>query len=152
MELEKALLSAEYESESLKLEQEETELAHIQAKMSELERDMSESNESQEQLQSEAKERVLSAQQACAKLEEELADAKGRDDERDSDLADKLAAHTEILETERKAFEDLEFHHLEEEASNLATREELQRYGFLTFTEGLIEKLFFARSQNEISD
>lgn len=121
------MLSAEFESESLKLEQEETELAHIQSKLSELDRDMSESNESQSQLQAEAKERVQNAQQACAKLEEELAEAKGRDDERDSDLADKLAAHTEILETEKKAFEDLEFHHLEEEASKQAAKEELQR-------------------------
>ena len=88
---------------------------------------MEESNTTQTQLQAEAKQRVLKAQQACARLEEDLAEAQGRDDERDSDLADKLAAHTEILETERKAFEDLEFHHLEEEASRLATREELQR-------------------------
>ncbi|XP_011500496.1 PREDICTED: pleckstrin homology-like domain family B member 1 [Ceratosolen solmsi marchali] len=128
LELEAALLSAEYESESLKLEQEEGERTRVQTKIGELEEDMVESNASQAHLQAEAKQRVIEAQHACADLEEELADAKGRDDERDSDLVDKLAAQTEILETERKAFEDLEFHHLEEEASKLATREELQRY------------------------
>lgn len=127
LELEKALLSAEYESESLKLEQEENEHARLQAKIAELELELSESNVSQAQLQAEARQRVLRAQQTCARLEEELAEASGRDDERDLDLADKLAAHTEILETERKAFEDLEFHHLEEEASKLASREEMQR-------------------------
>jgi hypothetical protein len=127
LELEAALLSAEYESESLKLEQEEGERTRAQTKIAELEEEMSESNASQAHLQAEAKQRVIRAQHACAGLEEELADAKGRDDERDSDLVDKLAAQTEILETERKAFEDLEFHHLEEEASKLATREELQR-------------------------
>ncbi|XP_031778572.1 pleckstrin homology-like domain family B member 1 isoform X2 [Nasonia vitripennis] len=128
LELEKALLSAEYESESLKLEQEESERARLQAKIAELEQELSESNASQAQLQAEARQRVLRAQQTCARLEEELAEASGRDDERDLDLADKLAAHTEILETERKAFEDLEFHHLEEEASKLASREEMQRH------------------------
>lgn len=125
--MEKALLSAEYESESLKLEQDECERTRIQTKINELEREMAENNTSQAQLQIEAKQRVHKAQLKCATLEEELAEARGRDDERDSDLADKLAAETEILEIEKKAFEDLEFHHLEEEASKLATREELQR-------------------------
>ncbi|XP_058807459.1 pleckstrin homology-like domain family B member 1 [Phymastichus coffea] len=128
LELEKALLSAEYESESLKLEQEEGELSRLQVKINELEDEMSEKSTSQAQMQSEARQRVSRAQQSVARLEEELAEARGRDDERDSDLADRLAAQTDLLETERKAFEDLEFHHLEEEASKLAAREELQRH------------------------
>ncbi|KAJ8679727.1 hypothetical protein QAD02_015514 [Eretmocerus hayati] len=128
LELEKALLSAEYESESLKLEQDEAERDRVQARTAELEHELQESKAVQGQLQSEARQRVTSAQQACARLEQELAEASGRDDERDSELADRLAASSETLDTERKAFEDLEFHHLEQEASRLAAREELQRY------------------------
>uniref|UniRef100_A0ABD2XNV8 C2H2-type domain-containing protein n=1 Tax=Trichogramma kaykai TaxID=54128 RepID=A0ABD2XNV8_9HYME len=128
LELEKALLSAEHESESLKLEQDEAELNRVQEKLRELEAEMAEDKAGQTQIQAEARQRVLVAQQACASLEEQLAEAEGRDDERDSDLANRLAAQTDQLETERKAFEDLEFHHLEEEASKLANREELQRY------------------------
>lgn len=43
------------------------------------------------------------------------------------DLVDELSFAREQLDNERKAFEDLEFHHLEEEADWLASREEIQR-------------------------
>ena len=129
-------MSAEHESESLKLEQEEAECSRLQAKIAELEAEMAESSAAQAHLQAEARQRVLRAQEACARLEQELAEATGRDDQRDSDLADQLAAQTETLETERKAFEDLEFHHLEEEASRLATKEELQRCVFNDLVPG----------------
>lgn len=133
--MEKALLSAEYESESLKLTQEESEKIKVQMRINELEREMAEDNATQAKLQAEAKQRVQRAQQAYARLEEELtrnADGTGEEGEVEvevdvEDIAEKLAAQQDILETERKAFEDLEFHHLEEEASKLATREELQR-------------------------
>lgn len=134
--MEKALLSAEYESESLKLTQEESEKIKVQMRINELEREMAEDNTTQAKLQAEAKQRVQRAQQAYARLEEELTrNADGTGEEREEgegeveDIAEKLAAQQDILETERKAFEDLEFHHLEEEASKLATREELQRLG-----------------------
>lgn len=134
--MEKALLSAEYESESLKLTQEESEKIKVQMRINELEREMAEDNATQAKLQAEAKQRVQRAQQAYARLEEELtrnADGTGEEGEEVEvdveDIAEKLAAQQDILETERKAFEDLEFHHLEEEASKLATREELQRFG-----------------------
>lgn len=126
LELEKALLSAEYESESLKLTQEESEKIKVQMRINELEREMAEDNTTQAKLQAEAKQRVQRAQQAYARLEEEL--TRSTDEMGEQDIAEKLAAQQDILETERKAFEDLEFHHLEEEASKLATREELQRY------------------------
>ncbi|XP_014211499.1 putative uncharacterized protein DDB_G0287457 isoform X2 [Copidosoma floridanum] len=143
LELEKALLSAEHESEGLKLEQDELERARVEGAVAELDREMSVSGGAQSKMQAEAKQRVHAAQQACARLEEELADAKGRDDERDSELADRLAAQADTLETEKKAFEDLEFHHLEEEASRLASREELQRYHgeLLTRIEGRKKQL-----------
>lgn len=127
LELEQALLSAEHESESLKLEQDEEEYSRAEARIAELEDELAEGSDAQVRLQQDARQRVQQAQQACSRLEEELAEAQGRDDQRDSDLADQLATQTELLETERKTFEDLEFHHLEEEASKLASREELQR-------------------------
>nr|XP_003706315.2 PREDICTED: pleckstrin homology-like domain family B member 1 isoform X1 [Megachile rotundata] len=126
LELEKALLSAEYESESLKLNQDEGEKIKVQMRINELERQMAEDNTTQANLQAEAKQRVQRAQQACSRLEEELVNC--TDERTQQEVSEKLMAQQDILESERKAFEDLEFHHLEEEASKLATREELQRY------------------------
>ncbi|XP_017884021.2 myb-like protein AA, partial [Ceratina calcarata] len=126
LELEKALLSAEYESESLKLSQDEGEKIKVQMRINELERQMAEDNTSQANLQAEARQRVQRAQQACNRLEEELANC--TDETMQQNISEKLMAQQDVLESERKAFEDLEFHHLEEEASKLATREELQRY------------------------
>ncbi|XP_076651295.1 uncharacterized protein LOC143358214 isoform X2 [Halictus rubicundus] len=126
LELEKALLSAEYESESLKLSQDEGEKIKVQMRINELERQMAEDNTTQSNLQAEAKQRVQRAEQACSRLEEELTNC--TDEHAQLDINKKLTAQQDILESESKAFEDLEFHHLEEEASKLATREELQRY------------------------
>ncbi|EFN66050.1 Pleckstrin-like proteiny-like domain family B member 2 [Camponotus floridanus] len=126
LELEKALLSAEYESESLKLTQDEGEKIKVQMRINELEREMAEDNATHSNLQAEAKQRVQKAQQICARLDEQLMSC--MDEITQQNITDKLAAQQDILESERKAFEDLEFHHLEEEASKLATREELQRY------------------------
>ncbi|XP_020286149.1 pleckstrin homology-like domain family B member 2 isoform X2 [Pseudomyrmex gracilis] len=126
LELEKALLSAEYESESLKLTQDEGEKIKVQMRINELEREMADDNAIHSNLQTEAKQRIQKAQQACVRLDEQLGNC--TDENTQQDLADKLAAQQDVLESERKAFEDLEFHHLEEEASKLATREELQRY------------------------
>ncbi|EGI65958.1 Pleckstrin-like proteiny-like domain family B member 2 [Acromyrmex echinatior] len=125
LELEKALVSAEYESESLKLTQDEGEKIKVQMRINELEREMAEDNAIHSNLQTEAKQRVQKAQQACVQLDEQLANCM---DEIMQDIANKLTMQQDVLESERKAFEDLEFHHLEEEASKLATREELQRY------------------------
>lgn len=125
LELEKALLSAEYESESLKLSQDEGEKIKVQMRINELERQMAEDNTSQANLQAEAKQRVQRAQQTCNSLEEELANC--MDETTQQNISKRLMAQQDVLESERKAFEDLEFHHLEEEASKLATREELQR-------------------------
>lgn len=124
--MEKALLSAEYESESLKLTQDEGEKIKVQMRINELEREMAEDNATHSNLQAEAKQRVQRAQQVCARLDEQLINC--TDEVTQQTITDKLAAQQDILESERKAFEDLEFHHLEEEASKLATREELQRY------------------------
>ncbi|KYN16787.1 PREDICTED: pleckstrin homology-like domain family B member 1 [Trachymyrmex cornetzi] len=126
LELEKALVSAEYESESLKLTQDEGEKIKVQMRINELEREMAEDNATHSNLQAEAKQRVQKAQQACVQLDEQLANC--TDEIMQQDIANKLTMQQDVLESERKAFEDLEFHHLEEEASKLATREELQRY------------------------
>lgn len=123
--MEKALLSAEYESESLKLTQDESEKIKIQMRINELEREMSQDSTSQANLQGEARQRVQNAQQLCNEFEDELSNCINV--EIREELANKLSTQQDIFETERKAFEDLEFHHLEEEASKLATREELQR-------------------------
>lgn len=109
----------------MKLSQDEGEKIKVQMRINELERQMAEDNTSQANLQAEAKQRVQRAQQGCSRLEEELANC--TDETVQQDISEKLMAQQDVLESERKAFEDLEFHHLEEEASKLATREELQR-------------------------
>lgn len=125
LELEKALLSAEYESESLKLLTAESEKITIQNHIKELECGIAKDTESQANLQSEAKHRVEKAEQLCIKIEEEYKNC--RDESLYQELAEKLNFQQEALENEKKTFEDMEFHHLEEEASKLATREEYQR-------------------------
>jgi len=144
LELEKALLSAEYESESLKLAQDEGEKLKVQMRINELEREMAEDNAIHSNLQAEAKQRVQKAQQACARLDEQLINC--TDEIMQQDITDKLVAQQDALESERKAFEDLEFHHLEEEASKLATREELQRYNYITsFTYSILSYSMFSK-------
>lgn len=118
------MLSAEYESESLKLTADETEKINIQIRINKLEREMAEDTSIQANLQAEAKCRVEKVHQLCIQLGNEL---KNCDDNKQKLLTDKLHVQQDALETEKKTFEDLEFHHLEEEASKLATREELQR-------------------------
>lgn len=127
--MEKALLSAEYESESLKLSQDEGEKMKVQMRINEMEREMAEDKATHSNLQAEAKQRIQKAQQICARLDEQLNGC--ADEATQQDIANKLAAQQDILESERKSFEDLEFHHLEKEASNLASREELQRYAII---------------------
>lgn len=129
MELEKALLSAEYESESLKLTTDEAEKIRLQMRINNLEREMADDTTTQANLQTEAKQRVTRAQELCHELEDELKNC-CRDEIKQQTLTDKLHSQQDTLETERKTFEDLEFHHLEEEASKLATREELQRQAY----------------------
>lgn len=126
-ELEDALLAAEYESESLKLAQDESEIVRVQMRLGDLEKEMMEDNEAQANAQAEAKNRVQLAQDACNGLEKEMQQHEGLVESVQQELSNKLCAQQDQLESERKAFEDLEFHHLEEEASKLATREELQR-------------------------
>ncbi|XP_044016960.1 probable serine/threonine-protein kinase tsuA isoform X2 [Aphidius gifuensis] len=126
LELEKALLSAEHESESLKLLSEESEKASVQERINVLECGMAEDTESQANLQTEAKLRVEKVEKLCKKIEEEYNNC--NDELLQQEISEKLTFQQEALENERKTFEDMEFHHLEEEASKLATREELQRY------------------------
>lgn len=149
LELEKALLSAECESESLKLSQDESEKIKAQMRINELEREMAEDNATHSNLQAEAKQRVQRAQQICARLDEQLHSCV--DETTQQDIADKLAAQQDVLESERKSFEDLEFHHLEEEASKLATREELQKYAISALIhfkdQLLIDLLYFPNSR-----
>ena len=120
-------MSAEYDSESFKLTGDEGEKIRVQMRINELERVMSENNGFQAQLQTEAKHRVQRAQELCNRLEQEIDSCEAQSYEQ-QELAAELVVQQDVLESERKAFEDLEFHHLEEEASQLATREELQRF------------------------
>ncbi|CAD6218893.1 GSCOCG00011489001-RA-CDS [Cotesia congregata] len=125
LELEKALLSAEYESESLKLTSDETEKISIQIRINKLEQEMAEDTSIQANLQAEAKFRVEKVQQLCIQLGNELKNCSN--ESKQQLITEKLHVQQNALETEKKTFEDLEFQHLEEEASKLATREELQK-------------------------
>lgn len=60
------------------------------------------------------------------RVEEKLASTEKTSPEYEPVFEEYLQAQ-ELLDNEKKAFEDVEFHHLEEEADWLASREELQR-------------------------
>lgn len=88
----------------MKLSQDEGEKLKVQMRINELERQMAEDNTTQANLQAEAKLRVQRAQQACCRLEEELANC--MDEASQQDITEKLVAQQDVLESERKAFED----------------------------------------------
>lgn len=80
----------------------------------------------QEEDQKECRRKLKFAQENMARVEQKLASTDKTSADYEPVFEEYLQAQ-ELLDNERKAFEDLEFHHLEEEADWLASREELQR-------------------------
>lgn len=80
----------------------------------------------QEEDQKECRRKLKLAQENMMRVEQTLASTEKTSADYEPVFEEYLQAQ-ELLDNERKAFEDLEFHHLEEEADWLASREELQR-------------------------
>lgn len=126
MELEKALISGEHKSKLLDLERIENRKQKLQKRAQKIEESMRDCQMKQEEDQKECKKKLRAAQENMSKIEEKLSETKKSTLEYEQVFEEYLQAQ-EQLDNERKAFEDLEFHHLEEEADWLASREEVQR-------------------------
>lgn len=126
IDLEKALIAGEYKSKLLELEKIEIHKQKLQKRAQRIEDNMRDCQAKQEADQKICKENLRKAQERMADVEEKMASTQKASPEYEQVFEDYLHAQ-EQLDNERKAFEDLEFHHLEEEADWLASREELQR-------------------------
>jgi len=126
VEMEKALVEGELSAQSLKLQGDEARLTALKKQIAELDADMAEGQERDIRRVAETKEALEKAELEAARLEKELEEAQG-DPERRSRVRELLSRQHDVVDTERKQFEDIEFRQLEEEAGWLAKREELQR-------------------------
>ncbi|PSN35499.1 hypothetical protein C0J52_25377 [Blattella germanica] len=128
LDIERALLEGEWQAQNEKLMQEEERLSILRVRVEGLDEEMEQCRSRQLQRQDEAKWRLELREKDILSMEQELTKAAASgNSERHREIADKLRQQHEMLEAERKAFEDLEFRQLEEEAGWLAGREELQR-------------------------
>ncbi|CAH1099061.1 unnamed protein product [Psylliodes chrysocephalus] len=125
-ELERALISGEYKSKLLDLEKIETRKQKLQRRSQKIEDNMRDCQAKQEEDQKKCKEKLKMAQEHMSEVDAKLCSTTKPSPEYEDVFEEYLQAQ-EQLDNERKAFEDLEFHHLEEEADWLASREELQR-------------------------
>ncbi|XP_074026513.1 uncharacterized protein isoform X2 [Leptinotarsa decemlineata] len=133
IELERALISGEHKSKLLDLEKIEAKKQKLQKRSQRIEESMRDCQMKQDEDQQECKKKLQLAQENMAKVDEKLSSTPKSSPEYEQVFEEYLHAQ-EQLDNERKAFEDLEFHHLEEEADWLASREELQRE-ILDFTK-----------------
>lgn len=126
VELEKALISGEHKSKLLDLDKITLRKQKLMKRAQRIEESMRDCQMKQEEDQKECKEKLKIAQENMMRVEEKLSNTTKPSPEYESVFEEYLIAQ-EQLDIERKAFEDLEFHHLEEEADWLASKEELQR-------------------------
>lgn len=124
--MEKALLTGEHQSKITELEKEEMLKEKFLQRARQIDLEMEQRLVTQSEHQEDCKKKLEIAQENVDRLEYELAKIP-KTSSTYSDMVEELTYAREQLENERKAFEDLEFHHLEEEADWLASREELQR-------------------------
>ncbi|XP_066148266.1 pleckstrin homology-like domain family B member 1 isoform X1 [Euwallacea fornicatus] len=126
IDLESALINGEFKSKQLELEKMKCKKQKLVKRAQRIEDSMRDCQMKQGEDQKECKKKLLIAQEVMAKVEEKLKETKKATPEYETAFEEYLQAQ-EQLDNERKNFEDLEFHHLEEEADWLASREELQR-------------------------
>ncbi|KAL1516913.1 hypothetical protein ABEB36_000745 [Hypothenemus hampei] len=126
MEVEKALINGEFASKQLELEKIEIKKQKLLKRAQRIEDSMRDCQTKQEKDQEECKTKLNIAQEVMKQVDEKLKSTDKTSIEYETVFEEYLQAQ-EQLDNERKNFEDLEFHHLEEEADWLASREELQR-------------------------
>ncbi|XP_063229378.1 pleckstrin homology-like domain family B member 1 [Bacillus rossius redtenbacheri] len=125
LEMERALVDGERAAQREKLSQEQERLGVLRGRVAGLDRDAEQCRAEDLQRQADCKKRLQAVEGQIARLEKELESC--CDVDWQQELTDNLKHKLELLEAERKVFEDLEFRQLEEEANFLAGREEVQR-------------------------
>lgn len=126
LEMEKALLNGERQSKLLELEEDEKLKEKLSTRAKQIDIKMEECRITQTQYQEDCKKKLEHALCSVERLECELSKI-SKASSTYPDLVEELVFAREHLDNEKKAFEDVEFHHLEEEADWLASREEIQR-------------------------
>ncbi|RVE49923.1 hypothetical protein evm_005391 [Chilo suppressalis] len=118
LEMEKALIKGEYDSEIAILNIEQKKKLELADKAKKIEEEIKQLKEKQEARQNEMRDRVEVATMKVERLE--------KDFKENTTTLEELQNAQDILDNETKIFEDLEFQHLEEESELLANREDLQ--------------------------
>lgn len=126
LEIEKALIEAEQKFKLMNLKKLEDHKQELITRAREIEIKMEDCQVTQSEHQDSCKKKLQEAQENLKEVEEKLSTVSKISPEYD-ELFEQLLSAQESLDNERKNFEDLEFHHLEEEADWLASREEIQR-------------------------
>lgn len=124
--MEKALIFGEHSSRQLEVHKLDSKKEKLIKRGQKIEDRMKDCQIKQEQDQKECKEKLQRAQENLCEIEEKMIKTTRNTPEYEAVFEEYLDAQ-ERLDNERKNFEDLEFHHLEEEADWLASREEIQR-------------------------
>ncbi|CAH0757125.1 unnamed protein product [Diatraea saccharalis] len=118
LEMEKALIKGEYDSEIAILNIEQKKKFELADKAKKIEEEIKQLKQKQEARQNEMQDRVDVATMKVERLEKDFKD--------NATTLEELQNAQDILDNETKIFEDLEFQHLEEESELLANREDLQ--------------------------
>lgn len=126
LDMERALIAGEHKSKLTDVEKLEARKQRLLRRAQKIEASMRDCHMKQEQDQDECKRKLEAAQEQLKDIEEKLAKVEKPSEEYNKVFEEYLFAQ-EYLDNEKKIFEDLEFHQLEEEADWLASREELQR-------------------------
>lgn len=126
LEMERALIIGEHKSKLVEIDDMERRKQKLLDSAREIERKMEDCQVSQIQHQENCRRALEQAQGTVARIEHRLNTITKPSDEY-QELFEEFLCAQEVLDNERKTFEDLEFHHLEEEADWLASREEIQR-------------------------
>lgn len=126
LEIERALVGGELQAQNEKLTQEENRVKALRERLHDCEKEMEKCVSQQQERQQQSKHRLDQHQAVLHTLDQQLA-ACAEDSELRPELVESLKQQQELLEAEKKSFEDLEFNLLEEEACWLSRKEELQR-------------------------
>ncbi|XP_037293664.1 pleckstrin homology-like domain family B member 2 isoform X2 [Manduca sexta] len=118
LEMEKALIKGEYDSEIAILNIEQKKKADLVDKAKKIEEEIKLLKEKQESRQNEMRDRVEIATMKAERIEKDL--------KNNAATLEELQNAQDILDNETKIFEDLEFQHLEEESELLSNREDIQ--------------------------
>ncbi|CAG0886873.1 unnamed protein product [Darwinula stevensoni] len=124
LELERALLTGEYAEEELRLMEEEEKLKHLCHQQAAAEIEEQKEHERMRQQMESARTRLQEAETELREMEHSIREFKGSTDD-ETRILQQIKTQHERLEAERRAFEDIEFHHLEAEAHSETEREEL---------------------------